>query len=297
MASLIPTYETFAKQMTHLQAAQVLRVHVTTPGDYSSLEPFLTDQQVMLVRVSSEMSKGPPITPTAAQKAQATSQTDFLMALDAETLALEAWAKRYVPMRYPSLWTLLDSPRATIVLAAAIPTHAGAVAGWNAASVKMAGRDHRLTTRPAGGVVADVAAALLAGHLDDKKLCGQIVQTLAEKARLAVQYDLGHAGQATEYGVELRAKVLAEVERKLKPGVKKSIRILKPPIEKKRNRRAGKKFNKRRERTQMTALRTMASRVTFGAAEGDYGEVGLGQVGQNRRAVMEAAAENKKSVG
>ncbi|KAG9395327.1 Prp31 C terminal domain [Carpediemonas membranifera] len=281
ISSAIPEYdrltppELTTRQFVHVCACYINGRDIDTLIDQGILsEPQAALSRLVVLRAPSTPAPSPLIDDMAR----------FADALENAVIRLDDWLASETLARYPNIYNFLANPRVASVLASCVQDdEAGRVnpgdgfARRTTGQIKMVGKAYRLSQRrkPQGGVLADIAADIVEENgLDEKKMGNRILTKLANKFKLVAAVDIACTDPEGSFGQKTRDQVLKAFENSLAPNQKITQRQLKiaMPGDKKKH-RAGRKYNARRRRTQMTAVRERANRVAFGqgssyAAEG-----------------------------
>lgn len=102
------------------------------------------------------------------------------------------------------------------------------------------------------------------------------LRAVAGKVTLAARVDSTQRGGSNAVGVKFKDALVEKIEKWQEPSKAKTQKALPIPDEKPRRKRGGKRYRKMKERMQLTDVRKEANRMSFAAADNEYGDNAMG---------------------
>jgi len=262
-----------------------------------NLEPVLSHSMIMVVTVTATTTVGKPLD---AQQLQVVMEAaDHILQLEADKEAILKLVEARMNLMAPNLSVLLGS-----TVAAKLMGVAGGLVPLSkipACNVQVLGQKRKVIigmsskqTEPHQGFVYDCEVV----QKTPKSWRMKAAKLIAMKCTLLARTDAYGQDPTGETGRQMRAAVLAKIEKWQEPPPAKIVKPLPRPDADARKRRGGKRYRKMKERYGLTEIQKLANRVKFNEAEDEILDgdelVGVGMLGKDGSGRIRAMAAEKR---
>lgn len=260
------------------------------------LSDILPSSNIITLSVTASTTSGTPL--DQEELDVVLEAANLILSMDSDRQLISGYIERRMNLFAPNLSVLVGCQVASklISLAGGLDN----LANMPSCNINAIGAKRKGTLD--GFSSADVVVH--AGHIYEcdlvqrcpKELRVRACKLVSGKCALVARVDCVHQSRDGEIGRKYFDECEAKIEKWLEPNPGRKEKAI--VLEFRKTKRAGRKFQKIRERYAMSTLRKKANRVAFGQANEDYGsEVELGMLGSNEGSGMIRIASNYENKG
>ena len=263
------------------------------------LDDLLSSSTVMIVSVTGSTTSGKPL--SEEDLTQCLKGCDEVLALDKDKGLILRYVESRMNRITPNLCNVIGSK-----IAAQLIGIAGGLLNLTkipSCNIQVLGQEKRLL---AG--FSNVSAIKHTGvlyYVDLVQSCPpylrkKALKVVAAKAVLAARSDSYKNHPDGSEGIRLHRQVMDKIEKWQEPPKARTKKALPVPLEKKKNKRAGKRVRKQKERYAMTELRQEQNKMSFSTTGGEYSDSAmgwdLGMVGSKDTGKIRAIAQKDNKI-